>query len=242
MVGLLMPSFEAGAFLNTVLKLTARDGNVAVLPESARFALGEKRVVRVVAPSAAQEEYCQAMDRVGVHCVPQQLAVSSSSGTWQVISQPDLDRKAELIGLYLSQDLGAATDAAFADIYDADTAGALFGYPACCVAAVTDLEHAGSRWPEQLVKQSGPPINWHASANRIVADWGGISPVGELFPCSLACEHAAQIGRSGVHALEHVGLHRLASQIVQDASRNWCLAQGRGVPSFAPNAYQLAWQ
>ena len=61
-----MADFSAAAFLSVVLGLTARDGNVAVIPEAARFAIGGKPVLRIVASSRALDEYLLAMDRVGV--------------------------------------------------------------------------------------------------------------------------------------------------------------------------------
>lgn len=256
-----MADFSAAAFLNEVLRLTARDGNVAVLPEAARFAIGGKPVLRIVVPSGARDEYLLAMDQLGVSCTPRQLAISSSSGTWNQISgfgdaeyaghgggsEPAVHpahalQAHDLTGLYISLDRGTASAASLADVQDSNEAGLLFGYPVCCVANVGELAEAGAGWPQELVKRSGEASRWNAAANRIVADWGGIPPIGELFPCSLSCEQAAHIGRSGVHALEKAGLSRLAQRIVDDAARGWSLELGRAVPSSAINCYRLTWQ
>lgn len=255
-----MADFSPAAFLSEVLRLTARDGNVAVLPEVARFASGGKPVLRIVVPSIALDEYLLAMDRVGVSCAPRSLTISSSSGTWNQISAFGDSEYAEhfagsesvhsapavqthdLTGLYISLDLGTASAASLADVHDSNEAGLLFGYPVCCVANVEELADAGADWPQELVKRSGEASRWNAAANRIVADWGGIPPIGELFPCSLSCQHAAHIGRSGVHALEKVGLFRLAERIMDDATRGWRLELGRAVPSSAINCYRLTWQ
>lgn len=260
-----MADFSAAVFLSEVLRLTARDGNVAVLPEAARFAMGGKPVLRIVVPSGALDEYLLAMDRAGVSCAPRSLAISLSSGTWNQISavnDVELDERAgpselsiyatepihpqqtlDVTGLYLSLDRVTATAASVADVQDSDEAGSLFGYPVCCVAKVGELADAGGSWPQELVKRSGEASQWNAAANRIVADWGGIPPTGELFPCSLACAHAAHIGRSGVHALAKAGLVRLAQRIKEDAVRGWRLKVGRAVLSDeASNCYRLTWR
>jgi len=240
-----MTGLAVNAFLNEILSLTARDGNIAVIPEAALFAYRQKAVLRVVVPTTSVEDYLTAMGSIGVFCCSCQLSVSLTSGTWsQISNSDDIERASQvcpLTGVYMSLDHGEAAAAAAADVHDSNAAGKFFGYPECCIQSVGELSDAGARWPEALVNRSGKASSWNAAANRIVADWGGISPAGELFPCSLACKHAAELGKNAFFALRKAGLVKLAQRIKDDAIRGWRLRAGRAVPSVADDCYQLAW-
>ncbi|VTY39421.1 Uncharacterised protein [Xylophilus ampelinus] len=239
--------FSPASFLATVVKLCARDGNIAVIPEAARFASGRKHVLRIVIPTGARDEYIGEMTAVGVFATARELAIEASDGSWSTIggeaSPPAAPRPdSGLVGLYLARDAATSRAVASADAEDSGAAGELFGYPACCVAAVGELGAAAGAWPQALVERSGSPDGWSAAANRIVADWGAVPPVGELFPCSLACSHAIRIGHEGHHALASFGLHRLAQRIRDEATRGWLLSGGRARPSTGEGAMALAWR
>ena len=50
--------------------------------------------------------------------------------------------------------------------------------------------------------------------------WDGISPVGELYPCSLRCSEALEIGKLALQILKKHKLIRLCQQIVQHATND----------------------
>ena len=228
---------------NALLTLASRYGNIAASPEIARFATGTKPVIRMVVPLNSRSECEVLFESVGLDWEFRALHVEACGGTWNSISPPDgLVAAANEAAVYVSHERSASLQAANADVSASDLAGILFGYPACCVNAVSELAGAGESWPELLVRRSGAPDKWHAAANRVVADWGGIPPVGELFPCSLACPFAIALGIAGVDALVQLGLHRLAAQIRLDATRAWLLTEaGRARPNSETNSYRLQW-
>lgn len=227
---------------SALLGLAARHGNIAAVPEIARFAIGAKGVIRLVVSAGAHGECDSLSHSLGLHCVFKALYVVPVGGTWRTIHAADTaPNESDTAAAYFSFDRSASL-CAMADAQDSKMAGELFGYPPCCVATIGELADAGGAWPQVLVQRSGKPATWHAAANRIVADWGGIPPSGELFPCRLSCELAAALGAAGFEALELLGLRRLAGQIRDGATRPWVLTHdGRARPSLSNSAFHLPW-
>lgn len=103
-------------FLARLLNFAARDGNIAVLPEAARFARGDKRVLRVVTRPAALDEYQRTFAALGVSVECQPWGATTAQGTWSDISGARLDEPPHLIGVYLSRDKMLAREAARLDM------------------------------------------------------------------------------------------------------------------------------
>ncbi|MFM0347885.1 hypothetical protein [Paraburkholderia sp. RL17-347-BIC-D] len=229
---------------SALTRLCAQSGNIATAPEIARFALGLKPALRFMVGVDSVESFSEAVEAAGAFSSTRMLETSSRGGSWSDISGATASTlRADIAAIYIAHDANLAAELALADVTDASVAGEVFGYPNCCVAAVAELQSAGARWPEALVRRSGSPEQWDAAANRAVADWGAISPVGELFPCGLGCKHAVRIGREGVAALSELGLSRLADAIRHQAARPWQItADGRAVPSVGEQGFALPWK
>ncbi len=92
-----------------------------------------------------------------------------------------------------------------------DDAGSLLGYPKCCINAIDELNNSGLKWPLLLMQKTKDQPNSYV--NRLASVWGGTSFTGELFPCSLNCKNAIELGKSAEAALWELGLNRLAREI-----------------------------
>jgi len=229
------------------LKLVA-DGDLPAvgLPEMARFALRRKQTVRFFCSESA-DRVERALSGFVPHFARKPVLTRYVGGSWSCVESSaglsiDITTAAGEI-IALGRDSGLVGEVLDAEIENAEEAGALFGYPACCIAAVGGLAQAGAAWPAELVRRS-PEVGGTAKANRLPVDWGGLSPVGELFPCSLACPMAAAIGFDGYDSLQRLGLNSLADCLIHHAESAFHIDEkGRARPSQAgvPGATQFAW-
>ena len=112
--------------------------------------------------------------------------------------------------------------------------GRLLEYPTCCVDAYGELNEYVAYWPSYYLKRSSTVSPW---CNRLIYLWGACCPTGELFPCSLTCSHAVELGKSNMEALSAVGMHRLRSAICTTAQSplriDWNGRVHRGTPTTA---------
>ena len=218
----------------------------SLVPEIGLFAVGRKPVLRLVVDSFPTRTPLRRLMAAGL--TVRQLPVSSRyvGGSWSTLAAMSTDLRAdESPGemLVIARRALLADRFAEAEFSDHRVAGELLGYPQCCIEAVRDYEAAGGRWPQRLARTASS-TSVDARANRLAADWGGISPVGELFPCSLECPAARAIGENGVGALRRLGLHRLAAEVVQHATTPVRIdTEGRAVPVHAadPGALRFRW-
>lgn len=90
-------------------------------------------------------------------------------------------------------------------------AGNLLGYPTCCVNAYKDIEPLKQNWYKFyfLNNQKKYPF-W---ANRINTIFGGGAFIGEMFPCSLNCIKAIEIGKKAEKSMNDFGLTKLSKTI-----------------------------
>jgi len=228
------------------LKLVA-DGDLPSvgIPEMARFALRRKQAVRFFCQEST-DRVAGALSGFVPHVGRKPVLTRHVGGSWSCIGSSaefSSDKTEDGNIIVLGWDSGLVEEILDAESENTTEAGALFGYPPCCVRAVHALAQAGAAWPAELMRRS-PKIGRTAKANRLAADWGGLSPVGELFPCSLACPMAAAIGFDGHESLQCLGLNSLAACLVKHAESTFRInTEGRARPSQpgVPGATQLVW-
>lgn len=93
--------------------------------------------------------------------------------------------------------------------------GRLLEYPLCCIDAYSKLSEQSDYWPSYYLRQSNAVSAW---CNRLVYLWGDCCPTGELFPCSLNCSHAVELGKLHMDVLTNLGLGRLRKEICARAT------------------------
>ena len=101
--------------------------------------------------------------------------------------------------------------------FDFTKAGKLLGYPKCCIKSYIEVEVLKNNWYQYYFtnKKRKYPL-W---ANRINTIFGGGSFIGEMFPCSLNCKKAIEIGQRAASTMDSFGLAKLSGII-----KNHCLA------------------
>lgn len=101
--------------------------------------------------------------------------------------------------------------------FDYIRAGELLGYPSCCIAAYKDIELLKENWFQFYLSDNRK--KYPLWANRINTIFGGGSFIGEMFPCSLHCKKAIEIGKEAANTMNAYGLVKLTGII-----RSHCIA------------------
>jgi hypothetical protein len=108
-----------------------------------------------------------------------------------------------------------------AEIYgDTIKAGNLLGYPKCCVNAFEHIGSLGSKWAihyldDYLKNKKASPY-----CNRFPIFFNSISPIGELFPCSLNCDNAQNYARLMLNDMKSVGFSKLINKTLEISSKD----------------------
>ena len=223
---------DAGAvFLCHALKSRARADayQPAVLSEIATFAAGAKPALRVVTTAPQAAELANAAWMTGFHAVVAEVHVVQKTPTWATIVGLDQGRPrpatlarstARTMVCIGRSDAETCRLNAAEQAGDTVAVGEALGYPLCCVTAFSRVFSSGpDSWVATLCATTsdfGAVPLW---ANRLATEWGGACPVGELYPCSLRCTAAIELGMAAISALRSFGLNRLADHIVADAKR-----------------------
>ena len=97
--------------------------------------------------------------------------------------------------------------------------GRLLGYPSCCVKAYDIISNFFEKWPLYYLNIDGPGLHSNL-ANRLAIAWGGISPIGELYPCSLECQNAKKLGQSFFSATKELGFSKLHQELLLYSKNN----------------------
>lgn len=109
---------------------------------------------------------------------------------------------------------------------DVGEVGKLLGYPICCSKAYAQLSQNQDQWMVELNNKSD--LKFHQN-NRFISSLGGVSPLGELFPCSLSCSEASALGEKALASLQRLGLEKLANNIRDNSKRTLFLTPFGGV-------------
>jgi hypothetical protein len=151
----------------------------AALLEIAGFSSGVKRSVRLVLSEADSAVLLSAAADLHIAAAVSSVFIQDVGPGWSSLVGHQTDNRAAL--LVLSHD--DPEKLLSAELSDSKLAGALLGYPACCIDAMTRMASAADRWPFLLTSEIIPGVRIDARLNRFAAEWGGVGLIGELFPC-----------------------------------------------------------
>jgi hypothetical protein len=209
-----MPSFFdiAAGLLNSAAKLSSL--RPSVLPEIVAFAAGVKPSLRLVFEPEEEAVFMLEASRLGLSVAIKSVYLESKGGSWFSLVDHETDRKRALV-VIAQGDL--ARELLHAETCDAEQAGKLLGYPACCVKAFPQLAEKGGLWGRALATTAQDMQSIDARCNRYAAEWGGIGLLGELFPCSLECDAAKNYADRLYQSMVRLGLHRLAERAKSDS-------------------------
>lgn len=99
---------------------------------------------------------------------------------------------------------------------DFTKAGILLNYPQCCIKSYLEIEPLKQNWYKYYldINECRFPL-W---ANRLNTIFGGGSFIGELFPCSLNCKNAIEIGKEANRSMISIGFNSLSKLFIEHCS------------------------
>lgn len=195
---------------------TSRSLRPCALLEVAAFAAGEKPALRFVLDPGDETGFLRTACAFGLDLATRCVFLESRGGSWFSLVPYRTERERLLVVIAAADHAERLVEA---ETLDSERAGVMLGYPACCVKAFQRLAEAGGRWGQALSATAVDARAIDARCNRFAAEWGGIGVMGELFPCSLECEHAKAYGESLYRSTVRLGLHRLAVRAKTDSLR-----------------------
>jgi hypothetical protein len=101
-------------------------------------------------------------------------------------------------------------DLCFEEQQDPVVAGEMLGYPNCCIKKFAEFNLKREHWIHSIIDEHKKTIKANAQCNRLLAEFGGISPIGELYPCSLHCSFATQMANEARDSIVNLGLFELS--------------------------------
>ena len=96
-----------------------------------------------------------------------------------------------------------------AELNDPEKSGYLLGYPKCCIERWAKL-NLTQYWTLYLLENLNDVSCFSLFNNRLVTEIGGVSLIGEMFPCSLMCKKSKRIGEDSYNSLKKIGFSKLA--------------------------------
>jgi hypothetical protein len=183
---------------------------------------GKKQNLRLVVPDkdvSFLENFCH---QNSYYFSTAPLIIAPQGNTWNNIEkETSLDaNKSEALLFVISKNKDECDKIIKHELNgESDIVGKLLGYPECCVKNYNKLSRTGALWTKYLLESSGkgpyPLYN-----NRYISALGGISPIGEIFPCSLHCKKSAQLAKDALSALSKMNLHQLRNNIYENSLRS----------------------
>ena len=211
--------------LQALLKLVGRSPDLptSTIPEICLFVSGYKTALRFVCQQKSRSHIRDLATKFGLSIAEAKIHSHHEGTTWSstraIVGTCGFEKTVEHL-IIISQERGTAESVLDWELKGcANLVGETLGYPKCCIEAYQEICHYNRRWGLYYFDKDGlgPHPFW---ANRLTIGWGGLSPIGELYPCSLQCLSAQRIGQLTLSLLQKYGLIRLYDHIRKHASQN----------------------
>ena len=192
---------------------------LSVMPHLALLLTGKKQVARFVLDSDVISKLCHSLASHGFASVRNPVAVQPHGNDWSQFEPTEASTSSSAHEMVvLGRDLSLVRRVADLELNgEGWEVGRLLEYPDCCIEGYHELSQATSGWPEVMMQRSDDPFRINAWCNRFASLWGGVCPTGELFPCSLNCNKAVELGKDGDAALRELGLDGIADEILRQS-------------------------
>ncbi len=215
---------------------------LSVFPEFVSFLAGSKRIIRIVVDKPNASFDFQLFSKYGLFVTQQELYTEDKGNSFgRLISKMNEINSGdfkEVSMLSFSSSHRELIEFEEAEV-DGDTekAGLMLGYPKCCVKNVETINSLNELW--SLYYLDDYHHNKVAShfTNRFPITWGGMSPIGELFPCSLNCAAAIQYAKTMKKDLHSFGFDRIIANIYEAAMRPIYIHESNGLVSTLSKLY-----
>jgi hypothetical protein len=198
---------------------------LSILPEFISFLNGRKRIIRIVSDSTEKPFDISLFRKNGFHVSETNLYCTSERNsfgcltTTPLASLPKTEYKLVRM-ISISRQKEVLQEFQIAEtVGDVEKAGFMLGYPECCVRNVEAINILSHKWATYYLDNYESASLASPYANRFPIAWGGISVVGELFPCSLNCIHAINYARAMMEDLVGLGFQRIHEVILNHSMR-----------------------
>ncbi len=208
---------------------------LSVVPHLILFFAGEKPAVRIVVKDRTLHKLRPKLNAMGYASADAPIAVKQIGPNWGQLEPVDPSSSSGPVLpthriVLISQQKSCAAQILEEEMSGESTeSGRQLGYPECCVAAYPALARSASDWPTVMLSRSRPSLSVSMWCNRLSSLWGGACPTGELYPCSLRCSAAIQLGKRADALLRQHGFAHLAQEILRQARRPLYLVNGEVV-------------
>jgi len=168
---------------------------LAVFPEFISFLKGRKKIIRIVLDNIDKPFDFELFRNSGffVKEITLYSSLENNSFGSLVSSVVDFEKNHYIeVKMYsISRTLKELDEFEYAEVYgDILKAGAYLGYPNCCINNVEKINTLNGMWATFYLEQFLKNKIANHFTNRFPITWGGVSIIGELFPCSLVCPKA----------------------------------------------------
>lgn len=149
-------------------------------------------------------------------------SVDYSNGFCSIeVEKPSRREYNKVYMLSISKDKNVLKEFVNAEIYgDTIKAGNFLGYPKCCIKAFQHVGSLKSKWSNYYLQDYLKNKEASLFCNRFPIFFNSISPVGELFPCSLSCNKSKNYAKSMLGDMKALGFSKLVDKTLEISSRD----------------------
>jgi hypothetical protein len=205
-----------------LLSCLAKTGSVPIstIIDFAHFDLGIKEGVRIVSSGSDALTLANFAEANGLAIQIQPVICDSKGNKWNAIKRAQGNpAKPSNVLISISSDVKVSNKINDSELDgEAQAVGKLLGYPECCVQNYSSLSFAESSWALKILNSSNRKP-YPFQNNRLISHLGGISPLGELFPCSFDCKSSEAFSDLALKHLSKMGMSRLVENIETNARR-----------------------
>lgn len=214
---------------------------LAVLPEFISFLCGRKKIVRIIVDQSDQVIDIPLLQKYGFYTRETSLYTTKSSNSYScMVTSTEgfgINELTEICMYSISKSAVDLEDFENCELYgDSEKAGFYLGYPKCCVENLEKVNAIGAKWGifylEDFISQKKASL----FCNRFPISWGGISIVGELFPCSINCKAARMYAEAMLTDVQNFGFEKIKDKILDHSQRPVFINKQNGEISVSQNA------
>jgi hypothetical protein len=183
---------------------------LAVFPEFISFLDKKKEIIRIVVDSNNPID-SKLFDEFGIYNTLNKLYTSKSKNSFGLISEFKTESCSipiQMLTLSFSNyNLDKFVKAEISG--DTEKSGILLGYPKCCCNNIEEINFFKNKWAIYYLEDFSKNGIASKFANRFPIAIGGMSLIGELFPCSLSCKAAISYTQMMIESLEKYSFNEI---------------------------------
>lgn len=195
---------------------------LSVFPEFISFLRGNKSILRIVVDDNGKPFNIPLFLENGFYVSQKELFSSKQKNSFGSLvtnlEDGDLENYNKVIMFSISRLKSELEDFEKAELYgDVEMAGQYLGYPSCCIKNIEVINSLSDLWAIHYLDDYARFNNASLFTNRFPITWGGMSIVGELFPCSLSCINAINYGKALLKDVKKMGYTSISEVMISHA-------------------------